>query len=138
MVEMAAVVPVMLILLLGVAELGRALFQYTALVKTVRDGARYCAGQALFGDTGVVRITGALSLRTKNLVVSGDTGGGPSLLPGLAPANITVTDAGGNHIRVTGVYTYQPMLGGTLPSFGLGSSTDVSFSLRSSAVMRAL
>ena len=120
MVEMAAVVPVMLILLLGVAELGRALFQYT------------------YGDTGVVRITGTLSFRTKNLVVSGDTGGGPSLLPGLAPANITVTDAGGNHIRVTGVYTYQPMLGGTLPSFGLGPSTNVSFSLRSSAVMRAL
>ena len=138
MLEMVAVVPLTLILLLGVAELGRALFQYTALVKTVRDGARYAAGQALFGDTGVVRITGALSLRTKNLVVSGDTGGGPSLLPGLTNANVIVTDAGGNHVRVTATYAYQPILGASLPSFGLGSAVNVSFSLQSSAVMRAL
>jgi len=137
-IEMVAVVPVTLLLMLGVAELGRAFFQYTTLVKSVRDGARYCAGQALFGDTGVVRITGALSVATKNLVVSGDAGGGQSLLPGLAPANITVTDDGGGHIRVSSTYTYQPMLGAALPNFGLGSSTNVSFTLRSSAVMRAL
>jgi hypothetical protein len=51
---------------------------------------------------------------------------------------VTVTDAGGNHVRVTGIYTYQPMLGGSLPTFGLGPSINTTFSLQSSAVMRAL
>lgn len=137
-IEMVVVIPVMLLLMFGVTEMGRTLFQYTTLVKAVRDGARYCAGHANFGDTGVVRITGALSSATRNLVVAGDINGGPSLLPGLSTGNVTVTDAGGGHIRVTAVYTYQPIIGNTLPTFGLGGPINITYNLESSAVMRAL
>lgn len=40
-VEMALVLVSMLVLILGVAEFGRALYQYNTLTKAVRDAARY-------------------------------------------------------------------------------------------------
>ena len=40
-VELAIVAPILLLILLGVAEMGRALFQYNTLSKAVRDSARY-------------------------------------------------------------------------------------------------
>lgn len=40
-VEMALLLALMLVLILGVAEFGRALYQYNTLAKSVRDAARH-------------------------------------------------------------------------------------------------
>lgn len=46
-VEMAMVLPVLLILCLGITELGRALYQYEGLVKAGRGAVRYLTQQDL-------------------------------------------------------------------------------------------
>ena len=51
MVEMVIVSPLLLLLIFGVAEMGRAFYQYNTLTKSVRDGARYLSGEAILGST---------------------------------------------------------------------------------------
>ena len=72
MVEFAISVPIMLMLLIGVAEFGQAFRQYNRLTKSVEDGARYVAGRALQGSTGVVMLSGGLQAEGRNLVVHGN------------------------------------------------------------------
>ena len=76
-VELAIVLPLLLLIFLGTAEFGRALFQYNTLTKTVRDGARYISQNSLNGSTGVVDVppTAVAVVETKNLVVYGIRGG---------------------------------------------------------------
>ncbi len=141
-VEFAIVLPLLLLLMLATAEFGRAFFQYNALTKAVRDGARYISqGNALSGTTGVVDISAQARTNTKNVVVYGVAGGaGSALLPGFTTANVSVVDAGLNNIRVSAAYAYQPMLGITLPSFclGMGCAPSLSLTLRSTVMMKAL
>ena len=53
-VEFAIAVPVLLLLMLVSAEVGRWLYQYNTLHKAVRDGVRYLAQEAIAGTTGVI------------------------------------------------------------------------------------
>jgi Flp pilus assembly protein TadG len=138
-VEFAVVLPLMLLLILGVTEIGRAIVRYNAVTKAVRDGARYAAAQALLGTTGVVNVDAALQSDVANLVVYGNTAGtGSPLVEGLTTAQITVVDAGGGTIRVDADYPYQPFTGSTLPTFGLGPDTALGFNMQASVSMRAL
>ncbi|MEJ2115423.1 MAG: pilus assembly protein, partial [Gammaproteobacteria bacterium] len=66
-VEFVVILPILLLLMLASAELGRAFYQYNTLTKTVRDGARYLADNSLIGTTGLIDITGEAS-NTQNLV----------------------------------------------------------------------
>src|SRR5687768_8895894 len=119
-VEFAICAPVLLLLMLGTAEVGRVLFQYNTLVKAVRDGARYAVigAASLSGSSRIVNITPEVRNRTRNLVVHGNTtGSGTPLLPGLRVENVTVNDAGDGYVSVSATYTYSPMLGATLPTF---------------------
>ncbi len=43
LVELAIILPVLIILVLGVIDLGRVFYSYEALVNATREGARYCA-----------------------------------------------------------------------------------------------
>ncbi len=76
-VELAIVLPLLLLIFLGTAEFGRALFQYNTLTKAVRDGARYISQHSLKGSTGVVDVpsSAVAVVETKNLVVYGIKGG---------------------------------------------------------------
>ncbi|HKS54591.1 MAG TPA: TadE family protein [Steroidobacteraceae bacterium] len=138
-VEFAICVPVLLLLMLATAEVGRMLIQYNTLSKAVRDGARYTARDAANGSTGTVLITAAIRNSTRNLVVTGNMAGtGAPLLPGLTVANVTVTNAGAGFIAVSATYTYQPMLGAALPTFGPRGAINTNIPLTSTVVMRAL
>jgi hypothetical protein len=141
LVEFAIVAPLMLFLLLGVAEFGHALNQYNTLTKAVRDGARYVAGKALDGGTNVVMLPDSLKAETRQLVVNGAAGGG-ALLPGFSVANVTVSQVDAQHVSVQASYAYTPLLGAgaSLPTFGLGGggSIPLNFTFQASAVMRAL
>lgn len=138
-IEFAIAAPVLLLLLLATAEIGRVLFQYNALVKTVRDAARYAATNASVGTTRIVNITTQVRNQARNLVVTGNTAGtGSALLPGLTVANVTVNDVGNGFVSVAVTYTYSPMLGASLPTFGLGESINLAVPLTATVVMRAL
>lgn len=139
MVEFAITLPVLLLLMAATAELGHLIGQYDTLTNAVRDGARYAASAAANGSTGLVSITPQIQAAVANLVATGNTGGsGAALLPGLSAANVTVSDAGNGYVSVSAAYTYEPMAGATLPTFGLGNPISLSFTLNAAAVMRAL
>lgn len=138
-IEFAICAPVLVFLMLATAEVGRLLFQYNTLTKTVRDGVRYAATNASVGTTRVVNITTQVRTDTRNLVVTGNTAGtGSAVLPGLTVNNITVNDAGNGFVSVVATYTYAPMLGATLPTFGLGAPVNIAIPLTATVVMRAL
>jgi Flp pilus assembly protein TadG len=138
-VELTIALPVLLLLIVGVTELGRALVRYNALTKTVHDGARYAASYALLGTTGMVNIDAQLLTEVRNVVVYGNKGGvGAAVLAGLQPAQVQVVDVGGDEVRVDVAYPYQPLFGAVLPNFGLGSSPPMSFVMQASVSMRAL
>ena len=138
-IEFAIAAPLLLFLLLATAEVGRLLFQYNTLAKAVRDGVRHATTNASAGSTRVVDITTQVRTQTRNLVVTGNTAGtGSPVLPGLTVSNVTVNDAGNGFVSVAATYTYTPMLGASLPSFGLGTSLNLAIPLTSTVVMRAL
>jgi Flp pilus assembly protein TadG len=138
-IEMAITLPVLLLLLTATVEIGRLLAEYDALTKSVRDAARYLASNAALGTTGVVSITSQVQTATINLVVTGNVNGtGGSTLPGLAPGNVTVSNLGTGYVSVSVSYTYRPLLGARLPTFGNGPSVNFGFPLDATVVMRAL
>jgi len=145
-VEFMIAVPLLLMLLIGVSEFGRMLFQYNTLTKSTRDAARYLSANARVGSTSAVVLDGTDISETQNLVVYGNTAGsGQELLPNLVPGNVSVSCFGGgtncpgvDHVVVTAQYSYQPILGDLLPTFGLSADIPVNIVLTTSSVMRAL
>lgn len=141
-IEFAICAPVLFFLMLATAEVGRLLYQYNTLMKAVRDGARYAAAHASDNNsTRVVSISTQVSNETRNLVVTGNiAGSGTPVLPGLTVAHVIVEDAGEGFVRVmvSDQYTFTPVLGGTLPSFGFGDPINLSMPLPATVVMRAL
>jgi Flp pilus assembly protein TadG len=140
-VEFVICAPVLLLLMLATAEVGRLLFQYNTLTKSVRDGVRFAITDAAVagGSTRIVNITAQVISQTRNLVVTGNTAGtGTPLLPGLLPENVSVTNVGNGFVSVAATYTYRPMVGARLPTFGFGPPINVSLPVQATVVMRAL
>ena len=140
-IELTIVLPLLLLIFLGTAEFGRALYQYNTLTKTVRDGARYISQNSLNGSTGVVDVppTAVAVVETKNLVVYGIRGGAfIPLLPGFTTGDVTVIDAGGSNVTVTASYNFASIFGPTLPTFGLGGPISLTFAMQATVTMRAL
>lgn len=133
MMELVIVAPILLLILLGVSEMGRALFQYNTLSKAVRDSARYYSTEVFGGND----IAGA-----ENLVRYGQTGVGTPLLPGTVTVDIPdpVIDATGTYITVTGSYTFTFLPGDPLDGIiGLfGSALPSPFILTATSTMRAI
>lgn len=107
LVELAIVLPIVLMLMGAAAEFGRFFYTYQTLAKATRTGARY-----LMTETAA----GAMDAKAKNLVVYGNqTGTGTPVVTGLSGANIRVVRTGGTSafpervtVRVEG-YVYQPV-----------------------------
>jgi Flp pilus assembly protein TadG len=145
-VEFIIVAPLLMLLLLAITEFGHAFYQYNALTKSVRDGARYLAQNAVFGNTPTIIIDATDTTETTNLVVYGNTAGtGSPKLPGLATSHITVSCLGGGtacpgveHIVVSARYPYQSIMGSTLAMFGYGADLSLGITLTSTMTMRAL
>jgi len=140
MVEFAIVAPLMIFLLLAVAEMGHALNQYNTLTKAVRDGARYVAGDALEGTLNVVYLPDTLVEQTKQVVVYGASGGN-TVLPGFGTGDVSVTKVDDQHVSVQASYSYTPLLGAgaSLPTFGLTNGPiPLGFTFHATTVMRAI
>jgi Flp pilus assembly protein TadG len=111
-VEMALLLIPLIILAAGVAEFGRAMYQYNTVTKTVRDAVRLLSQH----DAGDIDYSTHVS-EAECLVVHGSTDcSGPELLSGLTTgmvsvATSTMTTGSGNSINLVTVtvtgYTFN-------------------------------
>ena len=137
-VEFVVTAPLVLMMLLACAELGRAFIHYATLSYTVRDAARFVTTNSINGTTGVVQLSNGTITQAKNLAVFGNVGGtGPRRLPNYQTSHVAVINAGGGNVRVTATYPYQPMLRPALPNFGHGSLA-LNFNMVIASTMRAI
>jgi Flp pilus assembly protein TadG len=143
-IEFTIVLPILLVLLLAVAEIGRAFLQYNALTRAVRDSARYVTANALLGQTQTIDVstTAPVYSAAQNLVAYGQIAPQATpqaLLPGLVPGDITISNpAGTNDITVNVSYNYQPMLGPIIPGLFYGSDQAVTYPLQAQVTMKVL
>jgi Flp pilus assembly protein TadG len=131
-VELALLLPIMLFLMFGTAELGRVLYQYNTLTKSVRDAAQYLARAGMIVGTQVLSPTDAQEATAKNLVVYGSPAAGEApLLPGLETDDVTISyqklygSGADNAVKVTVVYEYQALVGWLPDVFTLGGTSVV-------------
>src|ERR1044072_225798 len=95
LVEVALVIPVMLLLFGAVAEFGRYFYEYTTAAKAARVGARFLASKSATSSTNY-------ELQAKNLVVYGNIAGtGSPVLPGMTIANVDVQYNGATSVPET-------------------------------------
>ena len=118
LLEFALVLPLLLLLVLGAIEFGRAYFTYNILAKATRDGARYAATSEV-SSTGTLDAT-ALT-KSKNVVVFGNSSGtGTKKILDLQTNQVTVTQTFvtpfEQYTNVTVAYPYQPLFSLILPA----------------------
>lgn len=88
LVELAIVLPVLLLLFAATAEFGRYFYTYTTLAKATRGGARYLV---------TAKVNCYEANQAKKLVVYGNTAGsGDPIIPGLTLAHVTVSPNDGD------------------------------------------
>lgn len=139
-VEMAIVLPLVLLLIMPVGELGRAFIQYSRLSHRVLAGARFVADNAHADSSGVPSLSSTIGAQARNLVVFGSTAGGSTpAVPGLSTTQVVIQVEPAGTVRVSIAYPYQSVIGGVLPMFGFGGDLLTgALVLRPRAVMRAL
>lgn len=137
MVEFVLTMPILLFVMIATAEIGRGLYQYTALTKAVRDGARYLADQG-DGTSGVPVLSGTHLANAQRVTVYGNIAGtGTAVLPGLAVGNVTaIRVAGTDYVRVTATYRFRPVFG-TISIPGAGTVAALT-TFTATAVQRTL
>ncbi|MEW5978881.1 MAG: TadE/TadG family type IV pilus assembly protein [Acidobacteriota bacterium] len=87
MVELAMVLPFLLLLVAGIIEFGRAYYQYNTLSKAVRVAARYMSSRPWLANERT---------NATRMVVYGNVDGtGSPILPGLSTSNVQITSRGG-------------------------------------------
>lgn len=139
MVEFAIALPLLLLLLLGIAELGRMLYHYNNLLQANRDAVRYLAGKSWNTTLGQVVIDSGLAATTKNLAVYGVPVAQPGneVVPGLSTDDVTVGTVGTQHVEVSISYVFRPVIGTGLPAL-IGDAIPLNFPLVATTVMRGL
>ncbi|MCM3900322.1 MAG: pilus assembly protein [Pyrinomonadaceae bacterium] len=137
-IELAIVFPILLILFVGTAELGRLFYTYTTLAKATKVGARYLSTSRNSVNGTATQITDAKN-EARNLVVCGiknSCTNQPPIVPGLTTANVKICDnfsvpcvpalAGGPikyfKVEITN-YTYAPGAWNLATMTGLATST---------------
>lgn len=116
LVELAIVMPLLLMLLGATAEFGRFFHTYTTLLKGTRAAARYLVSQPP-GDGTVA---------ARNLVVYGNTAGtGTPIASGLTTANVKITP-NANGSGLTQMQTVEIENFVYVPLFDLGKLTKSS------------
>jgi len=126
LVEVALVIPVMLLLFGAVAEFGRYFYEYTTAAKAARVGVRFLASKSATSSTNY-------ELQAKNLVVYGNIAGtGSPVLPGMTIANVDVQYTGATSVPETitvNIVGYQHQsivnLGALLKNNALSTNVDV-------------
>ena len=146
-IELAVVFPILLLLFVGTAELGRLFYTYTTLAKATKVGARYLSTQRDMRSADPTKVAAA-TLRGQRLVVCGNTdscSGLQPIVPGLDISNpatnvkVTMVPSATAITRYVKVeiqaYSFQPGVFNLASDTGSSSSTFY-FSLAPSIEMR--
>ena len=96
-VEFALLLTPLVVMLFGTTELGRAIYTYNTLDKTVRDAARHLSQHGP-GDVAVQTEARCLA------VYGNESCSGPALAPGLTTAAVQICDA----LSCPGTHAAQP------------------------------
>ncbi len=125
-IEFAFMAPLLLVVLSGMSEIGRAYFQANAVEKGLRAGA-------LFAARNAAPLSPSARTAARNLVMTGTIdGSGPFLVPGwsdpAAAVDITTTDfaLGGDIVpvyRFEASVPYVPMAGNLMAFVGIDNFT---------------
>jgi Flp pilus assembly protein TadG len=116
LVELAIVMPLLLMLLGATAEFGRFFHTYTTLLKGTRAATRYLVSQP----------PGEGTVAAQNLVVYGNTAGtGAPIASGLTTANVKITPSA-NGSGITQMQTVEIQNFVYVPLFDLGKLTKSS------------
>jgi Flp pilus assembly protein TadG len=130
MVEFAIALPVLLMLLVGLMEVGRMLFMYASVVNSSRDAVRYASAYGRSEDIGdgnllkykycdgiatTAKASGFfLNLQDTDITITYDTGPGGSSLGSCPPATTTgeasINVDTGDRVTVTVSADYDPIL----------------------------
>jgi hypothetical protein len=110
-VELAIVFPILLLLFIGVAELGRLFYTYTTLAKATKVGARYLSSSRKVTKGTSTEIANEKTA-ARNLVICGFTNctGKTPIVSGLDATNVIICDS-------FSVPCAQPIAGGTVKYF---------------------
>ncbi|HEY0084066.1 MAG TPA: TadE family protein [Pyrinomonadaceae bacterium] len=112
LVELALVMPILILLLGATAEFGRYFYTYTTLLKGTRAAARYLVSQP----------PGAGDAAARNLLVYGNTAGaGAPVASGLTTANVRITPTKTGGTTQTTTVEIQNFI--YVPIFDLGKLT---------------
>ena len=136
-IEATIILPLLIFMMLAVAEIGRAISQYNTLSKSVRDAARYMADTRT--EANGAPMTADFDARKTaacNLVMYGrPAASGAKLLPGLTCAAGNITVVGTNEVQVTVPYTFQAAV--PIPTFGFAGDVNIT-EFQATASMRFL
>lgn len=130
LIELALILPLLLLLTFITTEFGRAVYQYNTIAKSVRDAVRYIS----------IQTPGTHTAEARNLIVYGNTAGtGAPLAPGLSLAHVALPtwQAAGttpviNTVTVTvSGYTFQSLFASVFGiPFGSFNYNDISATMR--------
>ncbi len=107
LVELAIVLPLLIMMLGAAAEFGRFFYTYQTLAKATRTGARYLTTESAAGTNDP---------KAENLVVYGNpSGNGNPVVSGLTTDQVQISRTGGTSsfpervtVKIVG-YTYEPL-----------------------------
>jgi hypothetical protein len=131
MLEFSMVLPILMLVIFGLLEVGRAVFMYAAVVNASREAVRYATAYGVdennvlnYQNCAAIRNTAKrvgflLPLEDDNIAIKYDTGPDPDT--GVVPAPFASCDPGesvdtsvemncGDRIVVTVTYDYHPMV----------------------------
>jgi Flp pilus assembly protein TadG len=132
MVEFALVLPLLLLVVFGIIELGRMVVIYTSVSSSSREAARYASASGRSGSNvpyfldcngiraAAKRVAVFTSIEDANIQISYDHGPNTGVYSNACPAPGEVKL--GDRVIVRAVAQYQPILG-LIPSFSINSET---------------
>ncbi len=125
MVEFALALPILLLVVFGLLEVGRAVFMYAAVVNASREAVRYATAYGVDASNVLhvqncaeirataKRVAFLVPLQDDDIVIEYDEGPGTSVVAECASAetvDTTINLACGDRVNVTVSYDYQPIV----------------------------
>lgn len=103
-VEMALMLPLLLVLMFACLEGAYYLYIEHQIVKGVRDGARFAARQS-FADFTCSTVDATVATNTKEVTRTGQISGGTARVPGWVASDVTVGASCPSTAITTGIYS---------------------------------
>jgi hypothetical protein len=131
-VEFAMMLPILLMLIFMVTELGTMFYRLNAVTKSVEVAARYLS------DVSINQTLALTNAEVKNLICSGDIGGtGAQIVPECQTKLVLdLPPPAAGHVTVSAIYPADWIFFGTLMPFLEKLYEKPSLELRASSVMR--